>query len=134
MTTEEPRALCEAATPIIDPSLPGNPSGWIRWCLECGCDVFTQHCEQCDARRKVRDRALEKDPAVLALGRAARTALPALLDENAALRDQLAAKDAAWRTVNEWHKLSCQGPRSSTTCTCGLHARQAEARKVLDGR
>ena len=73
---------------------------------------------------------------------AARTALPAALDEIERLR-------AAWRTVNEpdEHQDPCRfgEPLGMVTpkheapymqrrqCTCGLHARKAEARALLDG-
>lgn len=74
----------------------------------------------------------------------ARGAVPALLDEVERLR-------AAWRTNQERdnHPETCGIKRAflsgiggltgdgpyiiDSPCTCGLHTRQAEARKVLDG-
>ena len=30
-----------------------------KWVFECGCDPMVEHCEQCDARFKVRDFGME---------------------------------------------------------------------------
>jgi hypothetical protein len=51
-------------------------------------------------------------------------------------RETLAAKDAAWRTVNAPEKHADDCPRRrhyGLPCTCGEHARRAEARKLPAG-
>ncbi len=36
-----------------------KPKGmsWSQWILECGCEPCIEHCEQCDERRKQREKA-----------------------------------------------------------------------------
>ena len=127
------RALCAAAT----------PGPWNDRRHADGGDVFGC-CAHVDTPSTQGGRSLlegltRADAAFIA---AARTALPAALDEIERLR-------AAWRTVNapDEHQDPCRfgEPLGMVTpkheapymqrrqCTCGLHARKAEARALLDG-
>lgn len=38
-----------------------TPADRIAWVLECGCEPDYEHCTQCDARRKLRERAERQD-------------------------------------------------------------------------
>ena len=123
------RALCDKATigpwevtdddmgdgPCVATSLPyrdGKPT-----CVAC---YFFDNTPGRDAI---------KDAAFIA---AARSAVPELLDEVAALR-------SAYRVMQEEHAASCPKVGSgedypmTPACTCGLHARKAEARRILEG-
>ena len=119
------RAVCAAAT----------PGPWNDRRHADGGDVFGC-CAHVDTpstqgRRSLLEGLTRADAAFIA---AARTALPAALDEIERLRD-------AWRTVSlpdkhpptcGFHVWDCNLHREGP-CTCGRHARKAEARALLDG-
>lgn len=50
-------ALNTRLTDAVRAALPDN---LIAWVLECGCENNREHCDQCDARRKVRTLLSER--------------------------------------------------------------------------
>jgi len=71
-------ARARAATPELHPDLPADRARWSAWVLACGCHNVVEHCDQCDARRRIVARARTDERDLIAYAVAAREDVPAL--------------------------------------------------------